>query len=436
MSRGDVNRVLVVAEDPVFPVESGSSTQIANWFLLLRQNGLVPSLLSIENSANPWTERGRRQALEHVDRLWIYRLPMGAMARTLHRLISLLGLILAGRPRGSSPIRDVVVASLRRRIQSDLRGEQFTVVLVNKPTTLLLLGAGSLRDLAPRLAIDIHDVHAFHRAELDRAIRRLSWKAILTETVWRSFWIQRVEAARSRRGLELRDELALLESFDAIVAWSRDEAKFLRACEGLGARVVSGDYPIVIPDRVERTPTYDLGFIGSAALLNCEAMHHFVNSVWPSIRSARRNASLLVAGGVAHAVCRMVPRSASSGITTLARISDLNDFYGGVKIIIVPLLGGSGVSVKTVEALANGAAVVATPAGARGLALKHGRELLVAEAGAPFAAACVSLLADEDGRLALSAAARRCAETRFRLGLQDDVIRAVMGVTSTSQCGR
>ena len=45
----------------------------------------------------------------------------------------------------------------------------------------------------------------------------------------------------------------------------------------------------------------------------------------------------------------------------------LEDHYARSKVVIVPILSGSGLSIKTIECLANGRAVVTTPVGTRGL---------------------------------------------------------------------
>lgn len=43
------------------------------------------------------------------------------------------------------------------------------------------------------------------------------------------------------------------------------------------------------------------------------------------------------------------------------------DVYYASKLVVVPILEGTGISIKTLEALAMGRAVVTTPVGARGL---------------------------------------------------------------------
>jgi glycosyltransferase involved in cell wall biosynthesis len=46
----------------------------------------------------------------------------------------------------------------------------------------------------------------------------------------------------------------------------------------------------------------------------------------------------------------------------------LEEYYAKSKVVVIPILEGSGLSIKTIESLAQGRAIVTTPAGARGLA--------------------------------------------------------------------
>ena len=67
------------------------------------------------------------------------------------------------------------------------------------------------------------------------------------------------------------------------------------------------------------------------------------------------------------------------------RVENVGSFYARIGASIVPLLSGTGVSVKTLEAIAHGKPVVATSAGARGLRRELYPDVLVADDPALFA---------------------------------------------------
>jgi len=94
-------------------------------------------------------------------------------------------------------------------------------------------------------------------------------------------------------------------------------------------------------------------------------------------------------------------------------VEDVRPAYRDADVVVIPLPVSAGTNIKLMEAMACGRAIVSTAAGCAGLNLVDGRELIVAGLGAPFAAAIVNLLADENARLRMAAEARRTAERRF-----------------------
>jgi glycosyltransferase involved in cell wall biosynthesis len=89
---------------------------------------------------------------------------------------------------------------------------------------------------------------------------------------------------------------------------------------------------------------------------------------------------------------------------------DVATFYDQVEVILVPLLTGTGVSVKAMEAAAHGAALVTTTIGMRGLDLQPGQDLLVADDPEAFIAAVLRVLDDSALKLQL----RRNAQLALR----------------------
>jgi len=85
----------------------------------------------------------------------------------------------------------------------------------------------------------------------------------------------------------------------------------------------------------------------------------------------------------------------------------------GAKVVVIPLLAGSGTRFKLIEAWAAGRAVVSTRVGAEGLPARHGENLLLADDAHSFAEAVWLLLTDPDLRRQLGQAGRRLFETEF-----------------------
>ena len=75
-------------------------------------------------------------------------------------------------------------------------------------------------------------------------------------------------------------------------------------------------------------------------------------------------------------------------------VEDATAFRLQSGITIVPLLSGSGVRIKIMEALALARPVVSTSLGAEGLLLENGRDLKIADGIEPFAEATLALMRD------------------------------------------
>ena len=83
------------------------------------------------------------------------------------------------------------------------------------------------------------------------------------------------------------------------------------------------------------------------------------------------------------------------------------------KVAVVPLLVGSGIQLKILEAWAVGTPVVSTTIGAEGLPVRDGQHLLLADSAAALAGAVEGLLACSDLRESLAGAGRLLLEKEF-----------------------
>jgi hypothetical protein len=105
-------------------------------------------------------------------------------------------------------------------------------------------------------------------------------------------------------------------------------------------------------------------------------------------------------------------RQLPKGITwTTEHVAD--NWFDDHGIFIAPILSGSGMRIKILEAMARGKAVVTTPIGAAGIKATAGKHLMVAHSAEAFAVAMEDLQQDEGMRLALGQAARLHAMTHF-----------------------
>jgi polysaccharide biosynthesis protein PslH len=197
-----------------------------------------------------------------------------------------------------------------------------------------------------------------------------------------------------------RAERRAIEGHEHLVASSPVIADALRR-EAPAAEVVLA--PLTLDPAAYRRAPLDgpptAGIIGTAAWPPTEvAMRELVTDVWPRVRRQVPGAELLVAGRGTDAL-----GLAADGVRVLGEVPSATAFFERLSLLLFPLRRGSGMKVKTLEALASGVPVVTTAAGAEGIAPSDG--VVVSEDPAELARAAAALLEDEGERAQRGAAA-------------------------------
>lgn len=145
---------------------------------------------------------------------------------------------------------------------------------------------------------------------------------------------------------------------------------------------------------------------------NAEAIRWYRDQIWPIVKRSRTDGETLVVGPRPPADLLRWGES-DQRVVIPGYVKNLNEIYRAAAVFIVPLLSGSGVRVKILDAMARGVPVVSTSVGAEGLELEPGRHILIADSPSDFAAAVVSLLDSPSRRIALARAAREQVLERY-----------------------
>lgn len=144
---------------------------------------------------------------------------------------------------------------------------------------------------------------------------------------------------------------------------------------------------------------------------NREGLAWFLSEVWPCVRAVSPGATLRLAGRGMGEFARGLR---IGGVLVEGEVPDAAAFLRSGAILVVPLLSGSGVRVKIVEAMAEGRAVVATPRAVEGLGgAVPGEHLLVGDGAEGLAAALLLVLGDAALVARLGEAAWKFASERF-----------------------
>lgn len=219
------------------------------------------------------------------------------------------------------------------------------------------------------------------------------YDALLVEYIWYAYLAEAVDRRHTRTFLDLHDifhrrveafarfgrvpdktvtreeELAVYRQFDCLLAIQPVELSWLRA-ELPGQRVLLAMHPVAVapaaPGSAITAPATPpggrlrLAYFASFGDVNLDAIEWFLAKVWDE--SLARDFELRIHG----AICASV-RTRAPGVVVAGEVADPAEVYRNADVVINPARFGTGLKIKTVEALAHGVPVLTTSVGAEGI---------------------------------------------------------------------
>ena len=179
-------------------------------------------------------------------------------------------------------------------------------------------------------------------------------------------------------------ELEHLGDYDGIVCITRNDADCFKQ-NGCRKPIEVIPFGVKIPETTacpEPPEPNSLFHIGAMDWLpNQESIQWLLDEVWPVVHREVPQARLYLAGRKMPE-CWMEARI--DGVTVVGEVADAMYFIASKQINVVPLLSGSGIRVKIIEAMSAGKTVVTTRVGARGIDARDGEHLLLADTADDF----------------------------------------------------
>jgi succinoglycan biosynthesis protein ExoO len=205
------------------------------------------------------------------------------------------------------------------------------------------------------------------------------------------------------------EERALLNKADIVMAIQRHEAEVFRA-------MLPDKTVVCVPHCCEpqaRPLSIGAGgnivtFIGSKIHSNLNGVRSFLDVSWPIVRRLCRGAHLRIYGDTAPYV-----ETHEASVHPIGYVRRLTEAYRDAKVVINPVTLGTGLKVKSVEALAYGKALVTTSCGADGIEEGRGQAFLLEDDPERFGLAVARLLRDDTLRARLEWSALDFARERF-----------------------
>lgn len=222
-------------------------------------------------------------------------------------------------------------------------------------------------------------------------VEHLIWERIAkcTKNIFKRWYVKKLALA-----LKVY-ELEHISQYDGIACITQKDADyFIKA--GCRKPIVSIPFGIIAPDtmdNVDEEPN-SLFHIGSMDWIpNLEGVNWFLEKVWPKVLNEVPQARMYLAG-------RKMPQTLMNteyrNVSIVGEVPDAMYFIESKKINIVPLLSGSGIRVKIIEAMSVGKTVISTTIGAEGIEYTDGKNILIADTPDEFVMQIKRCIADDE----------------------------------------
>ena len=342
----------------------------------------------------------------------VHRIPLAGPLQILRNLV--------GFARGTSSLNECLFYSSRgaEQVRSIARATGCELVVADMIRTVPLARATGLP-----MIVDLDDL-------LSERYRWLSMQSGDNTTILGYYaqqlpafvarpagWVATRLLRREARTLERR-ELEVAREARAVSLVAAEEAARLE--DRAGVPVACLPMAMGVPETSAAVDTAD-----PASIVFVGGLDYFPNEIavrWFADEVASRmddppQLRLSVAGNCPEAVCAKL---SSPAITFLGYVDDVGRELRGHRAFAAPMVEGTGVKTKVLEAMAAGLPVVTTSAGVRGLGVEHGVHCLIADTGEEFLSRLEQLSRDPELARQIGSAGREFVRAEFAL---DAIVR-------------
>ncbi|MDX1667190.1 MAG: glycosyltransferase family 4 protein [Saprospiraceae bacterium] len=381
-------KILQVCKKFPHPAKDGESIAVTSLGRALHHSGCKLSLLAMNTAKHPFRGRNLPDALNFYDDVGM--VDVDNRLRVWDAFLNLFS-------RDSYHISRFESQGFARRLQRVLREREYDIIQLE---TLFLVPYIPLirKETGAPIALRAHNVEY-------EIWDRISQNAVSGPRKW---YLQYLTKKLKRF------EKASIGTCDVLLPITE---KDLQTFQRLGYRGRAQVIPIGI-NTEEYRPDYSvfdrppsMGFIGSLDWMpNREGLDWFLDSIWPRLLTSFPELRLHVAGRNTPASLRDSKRA---GLVIHGEVPDARAFINQHSLLLVPLLSGSGMRVKILEAMALGKVVITTRLGLEGIEARDGRELMVADTASEFASKLQLFHRQGAQMRAMGQRARQFVETRY-----------------------
>ena len=355
-------KILQICNKPPFPAVDGGAIAMNNTTQGLLENGHEIIVLAITTPKHPIEPKSLPK--EYLERTQFQSVFIDTRIRLRDAFFNLFS-------KKSYNIERFISGVFKKKIQEILTEEQFDIVLIESLF------------VAPYIST----IKKFSKAKVVLRAHNVEHK------IWERI-SENTKKPIKKRYLGLlakrlkKYEIDTFGSIDGIAAMTKvDENSFIElgykkqiASIPTGYMINSG--VVQTDEKVEENSIFHIASMDW--LPNVEGVRWFLDHVWKNVHANNPKANLYLAG-------REMPKEfhnlTNSNITTIGKVQSAKEFYLSKKIMIVPILSGSGMRIKIIEGMALGKVIISTTIGAEGIHCTSGKNIIIADSPKDFSEA-------------------------------------------------
>lgn len=326
-------RILFISETVVIPIERGNRKRVYNLINLAREAGCTVDFLYLHTYSNEdaaatreWIGEDHFFTVENKKRSFSV-----FCKRKVRKVLEILHIPGLFKYFSIDEKMDPAIDGFMTEFLKEHKYDVVWIEYIFNSRPLLSVPEGVVK------VIDTHNAFTFKR-QMYEAVGYKNYEFALTK----------------------EEEAKGLSRADWVVAIQEEEADFFRTIVPASTKVCTIGENMPLKEAAV-APNKNILFIGSFYVVNRDGIKHFTQDILPILKKKGADFNFQIAG----TICKHIPDSPD--YEKLGIVDDVGDAYRNARVVINPVRHGTGLNIKTIEALSYTKPLVSHSIGVRGL---------------------------------------------------------------------
>ena len=326
-------RILFISETVVIPIERGNRKRVYNLINLAKEAGCTVDFLYLHTYSNEDVAKTREWIGEdHFYTVENKKRSFGVFCkRKVRKVLEILHPSGLFKYFSIDEKMDPAIDGFMTEFFKEHKYDVVWIEYIFNSRPLLSVPEGVVK------VIDTHNAFTFKR-QMYEAVGYKNYEFALTK----------------------EEEAKGLSRADWVVAIQEEEADFFRTIVPQSTKVCTIGENMPLKEAAV-APNKNILFIGSFYVVNRDGIKHFTQDILPFLKKKGVDYNFQIAG----TICKHIPDS--DDYEKLGIVDDVGETYRNARVVINPVRHGTGLNIKTIEALSYTKPLVSHSIGVRGL---------------------------------------------------------------------